>query len=91
MLDMYPDGIAQTTGTANLKKERYHADHFIRPKVGNKYIDTVTDDDCQEIINSALRAFTLTRLAKDTLNSQRLLQLDPVQVFPIFSLSTFLS
>ena len=224
LLDMYLDGIEQTTGKANLKKERYHVDHFIRPKIGNKYIDTVTDDDCQEIINSAfrskdsktgeqversrktlmniratinaflkfcrrkkvttlrpeelsipksaryigkgilqpqdivslfssdqvflygkkqfddyiyayrfavltglrpgelrglhwediegdrvtirrsvnednevtrgknqnaLRAFTLTRLAKDTLNSQRLLQLDPVQVFPIFSLSTF--
>ena len=55
LLDLYLKTVRETGSSSNLKKETYHVEHFIRPKIGRKYIDTVTENDCQEIINAAFR------------------------------------
>lgn len=55
LLDLYLKTIRETGSSSSLKKETYHVEHFIRPKIGRKYIDAVTENDCQEIINAAFR------------------------------------
>ncbi len=55
LLDEYLAMVEQTTGKSNLIKERYHVDNFIRPKIGHKRMDAVTESDCQEIINAAYK------------------------------------
>lgn len=55
LLDEYLEVIESTTSKSNLKKERYHVENFIRPKIGHKRIDNLTEQDCQNILNSAYR------------------------------------
>lgn len=54
LLDQYVEWKAQTTGYSNLRKERYHA-AYIRDVIGHKKIASVTEADCQQILDKAFR------------------------------------
>jgi integrase len=55
ILDEYLETKKATTSKSNYNKERYHIDSFIRPVVGNKKADAITDNDFQQILYQAYR------------------------------------
>ena len=55
LLDDYLADILSRTSSANYKKESYHIDSFIRPALQNKKIDTLTEQDLQNIIDKAYK------------------------------------
>lgn len=54
LLDRYLEWKQLTTSLSNYKKECYHVS-FIRPVIGHKKIASVTEADCQRIIDQAFR------------------------------------
>ena len=55
LLDDYLSNIEARTSTANIKKEKYHVESFIRPALKNKKIDSLTEQDLQSIIDKAYK------------------------------------
>ena len=55
LLDEYLADIKERTSEANLIKEKYHIDNFIRPALKNKKIDNLTEQDLQNILNKAYK------------------------------------
>lgn len=55
LLDDYLVDVSERTSKDNYKKESYHINNFIRPVLKNKKIDSLTEQDLQNIINKAYK------------------------------------
>ncbi len=55
LLDEYLKDVEEKTSSANLRKETYHIESFVRPALKNKKIDALTEQDLQSIINKAYK------------------------------------
>jgi len=67
LLDEFLSGIQLRSSLSNYEKEKYFVDSFIRPVIGKKKPDKLTEQDLQDIINKAYNRPGGKTLSKKTL------------------------
>lgn len=67
LLDEFLSGIQLRSSLSNYEKEKYFVDSFIRPVIGKKKPDKLTEQDLQDIINKAYNRPDGKTLSKKTL------------------------
>ena len=68
LLDSFLEKKKKTTSAVNYRQVEYHVRCYIKPAIGRKRISQLTEDDLQDIIDSA---YAIHHLAKKTLENIR--------------------